>query len=332
MAFAGFNTDNTGALTQLLTTWLNKKFVSDLEWALQHKKFTTDAIIPAGSGATGRFIVFAAPPAGTSYSTTSTTALTELFTTQNEINTITAAGTEITIAEYGEFHKTSALAMYAAVSGAREKLVKRMRDGAAITIDTLVQTKANTSTNYLYSTAAATGGTTTFSTGSVQNMSAAAIIHAGKILKANKAKGISGVAGHPDGHFAAVLSNKAVLDIVTENTTGRVYWTQAVTNVPGALGQEKWVNGYLGSIFGTACYETQNAQTGITYTASSTGDVQLVFADGAVGAMAFKDMQPQIILNDVNSPYKNSDSIAWKVFFGTALIDGNRICKIYSAT
>jgi N4-gp56 family major capsid protein len=329
-----FISNSAGAVTQLLTTWLNKKFVSDLEWNLQHKKFGTTAIIPPNSGKTGRFIVFVPPPAATSYSTTSTTALTEglAFSTQNEIATITANGVEITIAEYGEFHKTTQLALYAAVSGAREKLIKRMTDGAAVTVDELCRTAANTTTTYLYSTAAQTGGTTTFNTGSVTGLSAAAIIQAGKILKANKAQGISGVSGHPDGHFACVTGPKGELDVVTESTTGRVYWSQAVTNVPGALGQEKWVKGYMGSIYGTAMYVTQNTLTAVTYTASSTGDISLVFADGGFGAMAFRDMDPRIVLNDVNSPYKNVDSIAWHLQFGTALIDTNRIVKIYSAS
>jgi N4-gp56 family major capsid protein len=329
---AGFNTDNTGALTQLLTTWLNKKFVSDLEWSLQHQKFTLKAIIPQGSGKIGRFISFAEPPGGTSYSGTSTTALTEVFTTENAIATITAAGDEITIAEYGEFHKTADLAMYAAVTGSREKLLKRLGDGAAITVDTLVYNKAIQSTNYIYATAAATGGTTTFNTGSVTALNAMALIQAAKIMKSNKAKGFSGIAGHPDKQFAAVVSPKGELDIVSETTTGRTYWSQAVTNVPGSMGQEKWVNGYLGSIYGVATYMSQNLGTGITYTASSTGDIALVYADGGVGAMAFKDMKPEIILNDVNSPYKNVNSIAWKVFFGTVLIDTNRVVKIYHAS
>jgi hypothetical protein len=98
------------------------------------------------------------------------------------------------------------------------------------------------------------------------------------------------------------------------------------------LGQEKWVKGYMGSIYGTAMYVTQNTLTAVTYTASSTGDISLVFADGGFGAMAFRDMDPRIVLNDVNSPYKNVDSIAWHLQFGTALIDTNRIVKIYSAS
>jgi N4-gp56 family major capsid protein len=327
-----FVSTSAGAVTQLLTTWLNKKFVSDLEWMLQHQKFGTEATIPPNSGKIGRFIVFAPPPAVTSYSTTGTTALTETFTTENEIATISASGTEITIAEFGEFHKTSQLALYAAVPGSREKLVKRMTEGANLVIDEKCRVAANTTTNYLYSTAAQTGGTTTFNTGSVTALSAAAIIQAGKILKANKAKGFQGVKGHPDNHYACVTGPKGELDIVTESTTGRVYWSQAVTNVPGALGQEKWVKGYMGSIYGTAMYVTQNTLTGVTYTASSTGDISLVFAEGGFGAMSFYDMEPKIVLNDVNSPYKNVDSIAWHCFFGTALIDTNRIVKIYSAS
>lgn len=325
-----FTSTSAGAASGLLTTWLNRKFISDLEWDLQYQKFTTKAIIPPGSGKIGRFNVFVPPPAGTSYSTSSTTALTETWTTQNEIATITATSTDITIAEYGEFHKTSALAMYAVVPGAREKLRKRLSDGAAVTVDQLVLTATNTaSTNYLYASAAQTGGTTTFNTGTVTALSAASIIQARKILYANKVPAFRGIAGHPDGKYAAILSPKQELDIVTETTTGRMYWSQAVTNVPGMKGQDKWVEGYLGTIYGVACYTTQNFGTG-NYTASSSGEIGFVLGDGAVGAMAFKDMEPEVVINDVNSPYKNVDSVAWHLFFGTGLVDGGRVVKMYS--
>jgi N4-gp56 family major capsid protein len=322
-----------GATSGLLNTWLNRKFISDLEWILQYQKFTTKAIIPPNAGKIGRFNVFAPPPAGTSYSTSSTTALTETYTTENEIAVITATSTDITIAEYGEFYKTSELAMYAVMPGAREKLLKRLKDGAAVTIDTLVFTKfKSATTNYLYNTAASTGGTTTFNTGSVTNLSAAAIIQARSILLSGKVPTFSGIPGHPDGKYAAIISPKGELDIVTETTTGRTTWTQAVVNVAGALGQTKWVEGYIGTIYGVATYVTHNYTSATAYTASSTGDISIVCGDGAVGAVGFKDMEPSIVINDVNSPFKNVDSVAWHVFFGTGLIDGGRIVKMYSAT
>jgi len=327
-----FTSTSAGAASGLLTTWLNRKFISDLEWSLQFQKFTTKAIIPPGSGKIGRFNVFVPPPAGTSYSTSSTTALTETWTTQNEIATITATSTDITIAEYGEFHKTSALAMYAVVPGAREQLRKRIVDGAQVTIDFLTMKQFEQSTNYLYNTAAATGGTTTFSTGSVTGLSAAAIMQAKKILFANKVPTFSGIAGHPDGKYAAVIGPKGELDIVTETTTGRLTWGQAVTNVGGPDAQKRWVDGYVGTIYGVAVYTTQNLTTATAYTGSSTGDVSFVCGDGGVGAMAFMDMEPSVVINDVNSPYKNVDSVAWHIFYGTAILDTNRVVKMYSAS
>lgn len=322
----------------LLTTWLNRKFISDLEWALQYQKFSTKALIPPGSGKTGRFNVFAPPPItagnlGLSYTGSGTTALDETWTTQNEIATITAASTDITVTEYGEFHKTSALMQYAAVPGWREKIRKRLRDGAHVTIDTLVGTQAGLAkTNYLYANADQDGGATTWSTGSVAILGASAIMQARKLLFAKGARGFDGISGHPDGDFAAIITPKQELDIVTEVTTSRVYWNNAVVNVPGKLGQEKWVKGYIGSIYGVACYSTQNYDSA-AYTASSTGDIGYVLADGWGGCLSFKDMEPSIVINDVNSPYKNVDSIAWHSFFGAGLIDGpNRVIKMYSAS
>jgi len=319
----------------LLTTWLNRRFVSDLEWELQFQKFTTKAIIPPGSGKIGRFNVFAEPPAGTSYSTSSTTALTEAlaFATTNQINTITAASTDVTVTEYGEYYRTSTLMEYAAMPGSREKLRKRLRDGAAITIDTLVKAQYQTSTNYAYADATADGLATTWNTGTVGIVGAATIIGARKILYAAKCTGFEGIPGHPNKQFAAILSPKGELDVVTEVTTGRVYWSTAVVNVPGKMGQEKFVNGYIGSIYGTAVYCTQNFDTAQTYSVSSTGDINYIIADGAVGAVAFRDMEPQVIVNEVNSPYKNVNSVAWHVFFGVGAIDANtRVVKLYSAS
>ena len=325
-------TSGRSAVAGLLTTWLNRQFVSELEWSLQYQKFTTKAIIPPGSGKIGRFNVFVEPPTNASYSTTGTTALNETSTTENQITDITANSTDVTISEYGEWLKTSELAMYAAVPGTRERLTKRLKDGAQLVIDELVRLQAIRTTNYIYCTAAQTGGTTTFNTGTVTAMNTAALVQAHKILVSNKAKGFTGISGHPNGHYAAILSPKAELDVVTEVTTGRIYWSNAVVNVSGALGQEKFVNGYIGSVYGVAVYITQNFGTGITYSVSSTADIQMVLADGAVGAMAFRDMQPEVVINDVNSPWKNVDSIAWHIFFGTQQIDGARSVKIYSAT
>lgn len=330
MAIAGFTSSSPGYLG-LLTTWLNRKFVSDLEWELQYQKFTTKAIIPPGSGRTGRFNVFAPPPGGTSYSASSTTALTEINTTEHHIATITSASTNVTIYEYGEFHKTNALMMYAAVPGAREKLRKRLKDGARVTLDQLVLTTTNTGTNYLYANTDADGGATAWNTGNVGVLGAAAIIQARKILYAAKVPAFTGIPGHPDNHFAAILGPKQELDIVTEVTTSRITWSDIVKHVPGVKAQEKMVNGYIGSIYGVACYTTQLFGTG-SYTSTSSGDISFVLGDGGVGAMAFKDMEPRIIVNDVNSPYKNTDSIAWHAFFGTALIDSDRIVKMYSAS
>src|SRR3990172_803497 len=113
-------TSARSAVTGLLTTWLNREFVKDLEWILQYQKFTTKAIIPPGSGVTGRFNVFVPPPANTSYSALGTTARTEAvaYSTEHQITDITANSTDITIAEYGEYFATGQLAMYAAVPGA----------------------------------------------------------------------------------------------------------------------------------------------------------------------------------------------------------------------
>ena len=36
------------------------------------------------------------------------------------------------------------------------------------------------------------------------------------------------------------------------------------------------------------------------------------------------------VINDVNSPYKNVNSIAWHAMFGVGLISGTRVIKLYT--
>jgi hypothetical protein len=327
-----FIVTNAG-VDDVLNHWLNKKFVSDLEWSLQFSKFTQDAIIPPGQGGvgtqlsyTGRFIAWAEPPRTTSYSGASTTALTEDYTTEHEIASITTTPTTVTINAYGEYLKIGSMYDYAAVMGTAEKIRKRLRDGALMTVDSLVRAKALTTTTAFYATAAQTGGTTT-APAVTTAMGASTLIGAKKILVTNLTKGFEGVSGHPNGHYAAIITPKAELDIVTEVTTLRVYWNNAVVNVPGVEGVGKWVNGYIGSIYGVATYVTQNYTTA---TVSETADISYVLAHDGLGALAFRDMNPKIVLNDVNSPYKNLNSVAWYLEYGCALIASARVVKIYS--
>ncbi len=47
-------------------------------------------------------------------------------------------------------------------------------------------------------------------------------------------------------------------------------------------------------------------------------------------------MDPVIYVNtpssgDVGNPYRNFSTIAWHIFYGDALIDANRVVRLYSA-
>jgi N4-gp56 family major capsid protein len=312
------------ANTSLLTTYLIKSFIPTLESELQHQKFTKDAVIPEGMGKKGTFNTFGNP-------TASTTALTEGTTSDNE-TTITSTGTDVTIAEYGEFIITTRLMEFCAVSGSRAELRDRMAYGAALSMDTLVLTAADATTGVFYATTAATGGSTT-APATVGAFSASTVIGAAKELRDNNAKGFRGIAGHPDNHFAAIISPQAELTMITEATTGRMTWAQAVTQVPGQMGQEKWVNGYMGSVYGTACYMTQNFTTA---SLTATANEGYILAAAGMGSVSVIDSDPQVYVNtpsegDVGNPYRNRSTIAWHAYFGTALLDANRVIKIYSA-
>lgn len=315
--------------TSVLTTWLNKEFVRDLEWQLQHQKFTTKAVIPRNSGNKGRFLTFAAPTAYTSYSGAGQAGMTEASVSDHEITAITQTSTDITIAEFGEFTKVGTLYEYAAVPGLRQELLKRLRDGAAFSLDRFVLTKALTTTNILYADTTPAGASANTTTLMTAVLGAASITAATKVLFAGLAQGFRGVAGVPEGQYAAVITPDQEQDLVTEFTTLRMSWSNSVVNVPGAMGQEKWVNGYIGSIYRTAVVVTQNYTTQLITQSQETA---IVYSDGGVGAMAFGDMNAEIILNDVNSPYKNVNSFAWHANFGAGLIASARVVKLYSAT
>ena len=318
---------STGAPnTSLLTTYLIKKFIPALESELQFQKFTTKASIPAGMGNTARWNVFNSP-AGL------VTPLVEGTTTGNVITTLTTTGTDATIAEYGEFIRVTRLMDFTQVSGARAELSERMSYGASLALDSLVKAQAIGGTaRYTLDTVA--GATATVTTGSAPlfNGSAAALVHCGAALRIAKARGFKGISGHPDGAFAAILTPTFEQDMVQEATAGRMTWAQAVTQVPGTMGQEKWVNGYMGSVYGTACYRTQNI-TLTTITVSTENNFLL--AEGGIGSMSIIDASPSIYVNmassgDVGNPYRNQNTIAWHAYFATALIDANRVIRLYS--
>lgn len=315
---------NTTINTSLLTTYLVRRFIPALEDELQFQKFTTKATIPQGMGNIARFNVFSSPAANT-------TSLTEGTTTGNPITTLTTTGTNATIAEYGEFITVTRLEDFTAVSGHRAELADRMAYGAARSIDALVRNAADGTTNAWYAGSGTNGGSQTAATPAA--LSAAAIIGAARILRANSARGFANVQGHPDRHFAAIVTPKGEADMVQEGTTGRMTWAEANTDVPGTMGQAKWVNGYMGSVYGTACYRSQ-ALTLATITNSS--DENFLIGEGALGAVSIIDADPQIFINtassgDVGNPYRNRHTVAWHAWFATALIDSNRIIKIYAA-
>ena len=328
----GWFSNNTEA-DSVLTVWINKKFVTDLEWDLQYQKFVTKAVIPEGAGNKGRFVTFSPATLRTGMALGSV-ALTEGNTgSEHEITSITTGEKEVTIAEYGEWYRLGKISSYAEAAGTASAIQKRMNDGAALCVDTICRTAALDSTLYAYATHAnatttpGVQGATTTAPATVGRLNAAAMIYCHRLLKTKYAQGFRGIENHPDGHFAAIITPTQELDIVTEITTVRTIWQGAITNVPGRLGQEKWVNGYIGSIYGVACYVTQNYST-----TSLTSNVELayVLSDGGLGAMAMGDMAPGIVFNDINSPFKNVRSIAWHTLFAAGLIDTNRVVKMYS--
>jgi len=327
----------------LLTTYLIKKFIPALEDELQFQKFASKASIPQGMGNVARWNVFNSPSANTT-ALSPEGAIGTGTTTTNEITTLTTTATEATVAEYGEFIRTTGLMEFAQQPGSRDELVNRMSYGAARSIDALIRNAADTTTSDWYAGPSVAGGASTAAgvsatyyptdVGADYNMSAAAIIGATAELRGNSARGFAGVNGHPNRHFACIMSTDAEQDLVQEATAGRMTWAEAVTDVPGTSGQSKWVNGFMGSVYGTACYRSQALTTAVI---TGTLDENFVLADSGLGTVSIQDADPQIYINtssagDIGNPYRNSNTIAWHIYFATALLDSNRVIKVYSGS
>lgn len=328
-------TTGNAQVDDVLNTWLNRKFVDDLTYELQHQKFTADAMIPKGGGSAARYIDYAPPGRNTSYAAGNTQLPEGNTGSAHEITGITMTPTTVTVTEFGEHIKIGTLYDFASMPGTKEQTIKRLTDGAKLSLDEAVRVEANLSTALYHAVTSQAGASTTANV-TPAALGAAALITVKGALKANLIMGVTGKEGHPDRQYAAVLTPTQETDITTEVTTGRVYWSNAVVNVPGMEGQLKFVNGYIGSIYGVATYITQNF---VTATMTTAGNVQVgyVYGADAVAAVAFSSMKPEIIINDVNSPYKNLNSIAWHANFGAKLISLNpgvifRVVKIYSAT
>ena len=316
----------------LLRAYLVKKFVPTLEKELQFQKFGVRASIPAAGGNLARWNTFSNPPA-------TTTAIAEGSTTANEI-TLTTTKTEATVKEYGEFTPFSKLIELTGQSGTRENLVKRMAYGGALALDSIVRDGPGgvlgviDTTKAFYCTAAAQGGAEAAATPLAG--SAAAIIGASKVLRDDGVQGLTGISGHPDGEFAAIVTPKYELDMVTEGGTTRMTWARAVTNVPGSMGQEKWVKGYMGSVYGTAVYRTQNF-TNTTVTVAANNN--FVIGDHGYGCVDLGDANANVFVNtasagDIGNPYRNRHTVAWHAFFASALLDAaasHRVVRLYSA-
>lgn len=334
---------STALGTSLMTTWINREFIKTLEAELQFQKFTNQTVIPQGMGPVGRFVTFG--NAGGS-----TTALTEGSTAENEIG-ITTQSANITISEYGEQMPVSTLADYAGVTGIREALARRFAYGAALSIERQLRVAAYSITNSFFCNTSTLGGATVpaAAVGTLTGLGATALMNAAKLIRSSTApaglgalavaaRGFTGVPGHPDGQLAAILTPQGEVDMVTEGTTGRATWQNMVVNVAGSMGQAKTINGYMGSVYGTACYRAQNLTAGVVSVGSYTGGMSMVLAESAIAALSLQQMEPQIFINtpsegDVGNPYRNRYTIAWHMFFGTttSFDSWNRGVKIYSS-
>jgi hypothetical protein len=169
--------------------------------------------------------------------------------------------------------------------------------------------------------------------------SASHIIQAAALLRGTggSARGFTGVAGHPNDHLVAIVGPKCEADMVTEGaSTTRATWSQMVTNVSGKMGQDKMINGYFGSVFGTAVYRTTNLLFA-SLTGNTDATQNWVFGRSTLIAYSLQQMEPQIYINnpssgDVGNPYRNRYTIAWHAYYasGAPPDSSSRLVRWYS--
>ena len=316
-------TAGLAAVSGVWTTYILRKFVPMLRNELVFADYAEPAQIPKNSGGyVARWLI------PTKFNG-STTVITEASAgSVGERTNTTISSVEATISTYGEFMKVSEIAEMSQITGTLDVYGEQFMYAGQQVIDTLIRTTALTTTN-IYKTGGGvgTGTLTTSLTATVRDFPKIAAFFRG-----------GGAKGHDSikGDFLWVIHPDQETNILTENTSNSLSWSQVNQNVPA--GYEQLINNhrFVGRYSGVTAIRT--AEIG-TSTADVTAYASIALARWGVGWLGLAEngpTAPSIKIkrpgpNDTSQPLDLYMTIGWKFKAVARLLDVNRVLKVYSS-
>lgn len=297
----GTGTANLGP--NVLTTYLNKRFVSVLRASLMCAMFGMPSDMGANDGISVRWQYFSNPAAVT-------TTLTEGAdpTNSTDFTTTTVTGT---LGEYGSFTDVSKFLMRTGLTGTKEQMAEGNAFQAAISIDTLCIGEID-------------GSTTTVDSGTA--LTAEAVRQAAAKLEDNNVKKHR----KTPGFYPLLHTTDAAYDMMGE---GAPTWFQAKSDLyTQSLQQPFTASQASAALYNVIVKTTNNVQVDTTPTPDD--ELGVLIGDDSFGIASLDTdvSQPRLIITDpeslVSAPLRNRGTIGWWVLFVAKLFDNNRVVVI----
>lgn len=297
----GTGTANLGP--NLLTIYLNKRFVSVLRASLMAAMLGMPSDMGANDGVSVRWQYFSNPAAVT-------TTLTEGAdpTNSTDFTTTTVTGT---LGEYGSFTDVSKFLLRTGLTGTKEQMAEGNAYQAALSIDTITLGVID-------------GSTTTVDSGTA--LTAEAVRQAAAKLEDNNVKKHR----KTPGFYPLLHTTDAAYDMMGE---GAPTWFEAKSNLFAESLQQPFTNtNATAALYNVIVRTTNNIQ--IDAGATPDDELGVLVGDDSFGIASLDTdvTQPRLIITDpealVSAPLRNRGTIGWWMLFTAALFDNNRIVVV----
>lgn len=303
MAVTRMGTATANLGPNLLTTYLNKRFVSVLRAALVAAALGMPSDIGANDGTTVRWQYFSNPAAVT-------TALTEGADPANstDFTTTTVTGT---LGEYGSFTDLSKFLLRTGLTGSKEQMSEGLAYQAAISIDTLVLGEIDGSTSSVDSGTALT---------------AEAVRQGAAKLEDNNVKKHR----NTPGFYPLLVTTDAAYDMMGE---GAPSWFQAKSDQYAASLTHPFTNtNATAALYNVIVRTTNNIQIDTAPTPDDELGVMVGDDSFGIASLDTDVSQPRLIITNpedlVSAPLRNRGTIGWWMLFVAKLFDNNRVVVV----
>jgi N4-gp56 family major capsid protein len=303
MAITRMGTGTTNLGPNLLTTYLNRRFVSVLRASLVAAALGMPSDMGANDGTTVRWQFFSQPAAVT-------TTLTEGSDPTNsaDFTTTTVTGT---LGEYGSYTDVSKFLLRTGLTGTKQEMVDGLAYMAAISIDTL-------------SIGEIDGSTTSVDSGTA--LTAESVRQAVAALLDNNCKPHR----KTPGLFPLLVTTDAAYDMMGE---GAPTWFQAKSDLYQQSLQQPFQNTPASAtLYGATVRTTNNVQVDTAPTPDD--ELGVLVADDSFGIASLDTdvMQPEIIITNpeenVGAPLRNRGTMGWWVLFVAKLFANARVVVV----